>query len=178
MVSLNFKFLIPLAVFILLIWFFWNGLKLDPQKIPSALLNKPLPNFVLSDVMDETKTLSQANFLNHVSLLNVWASWCLSCQAEQPLLMDLARTNSVMIYGLNYKDDLLASRDWLQQHGNPFQLVGFDQSGRISVDLGVYGTPETFIIDKQGIIRYKVIGELTPEIWRKKLVPLIAQLQR
>lgn len=178
MLKINFKFLIPLGIFILLVCFFWAGLKLDPKQLPSALLNKPLPEFVLPDIHDQTKKLTHQNFLHHVSLLNIWASWCLSCQAEQPFLMDLARADSVALYGIDYKDDLTDSCDWLKRHGNPYQLVGFDQNGSASIDLGVYGTPETFLIDQQGIIRYKVIGVITPEIWHKKLLPLIAQLKR
>jgi cytochrome c biogenesis protein CcmG/thiol:disulfide interchange protein DsbE len=170
------RYLIPVAIFLILFLFFWRGLHLDPRQLPSTLINKPTPNFSLPELSNPQKTFSKQDLLGHVSLVHVWATWCETCQEEQPFLMDLARTQHIPIYAIDYKDDLNTAKKWLQERGNPYQLVGFDVDGKTGINFGVYGTPETFIIDKNGIIRYKVIGALTPDIWQNTVVPIIKKL--
>ncbi len=171
------RYLIPLLVFIILAFFLWRGLTLNPRELPSALLNKSAPVFELPDLMQPQQILTHQIFLGHVSLLNVWSTWCVTCHAEHAFLMELAHTQAVTIYGLDYKDDSAAARQWLAQYGNPYKAIAVDKAGQAAINWGVYGTPETFIIDKKGIIRYKVIGALTPTIWQNQLAPLIQQLQ-
>ena len=171
------RFLVPLAVFAVMVAFLAVGLGLNPREVPSPLINKPAPAFVLPQLHQPDKTFSQQDMLGRVWLLNVWASWCVSCRQEHPILMDLAKSNAVPIYGLNYtdpRDDALA---WLKQFGDPYALSIADRDGRIGIDYGVYGVPETFVIDKQGAIRYKQIGPVTPEALRDKILPLVKALQ-
>ena len=137
--------------------FLWKGLSLDPHKLPSALLNKSVPQFQLSTVQDSGQMFTDRNLHGQISLLNVWATWCSSCREEHPVLMDIERDYQIPIYGFDYKDQRISAIQWLQQLGNPYTLIGFDNSGSVAIDWGVYGTPETFIIDKNGIIRYKFI---------------------
>lgn len=171
-------YLFPLVIFAILLVFLWKGLSLDPHKLPSALLNKPMPPFQLSTVQMPTQLLTDKNLRGHVVLLNVWATWCVSCRAEHPVLMDIARDYSIPIYGIDYKDNRLSTLEWLQQLGNPYTAIGFDGAGNVAIDWGVYGTPETFIIDKEGIIRYKFIGPLTEDAWQNELLPIVQGLQR
>jgi cytochrome c biogenesis protein CcmG/thiol:disulfide interchange protein DsbE len=170
------RYLIPLAVFIILVILLWRGLTLDPRQVPSALLNKPAPEFDLANLTAPPERFTNQALLGHVSLLNVWATWCVTCRAEHPFLMDLARTKSIVIYGLDYKDNKATAKQWLAKYGNPYQLIGADQLGKVAINWGVYGTPETFIIDGRGIIRYKIIGALTPVIWQEQVAPLIHKL--
>lgn len=172
------RYLIPLIVFVAIVAFLAIGLTLDPREVPSPFIGKPAPHFSLPQVAEASKTLSNDDFRGQVSLLNVWASWCVSCRQEHPLLIQLAKQNVVPIYGLNYKDDRDAALGWLQQFGNPYRASAFDADGRVGIDWGVYGVPETFVVDKQGIIRYKQTGPVTEEVLRLKLLPLIEQLQR
>lgn len=167
--------LLPLVVFILLIYFFWRGLSLEPQKLPSVQLGKSLPDFKITGLGEE-KTFSPAAMRGHIALLNVWASWCSACMEEQVFLMKLSR-NSVPIFGLNYKDNTQKAMQWLNEWGNPYQAIGEDKEGRVAIDLGVYGTPETFLIDKQGLIRYRHIGILNEESWKIDFLPRIKQLE-
>ncbi|MDF2868275.1 MAG: thiol:disulfide interchange protein, partial [Gammaproteobacteria bacterium] len=155
----------------------WRGLQLDPHKIPSTLINKPVPKFNLPDLMNSGNRLTERQFLGQVSLVNVWATWCTACQQEHPILLDIARTHKVKLYAIDYKDDLQTAKNWLAQYGNPFLAIGFDATGQAAIDWGVYGTPETFLIDRQGIIRYKHIGPLTKQIWQNTLLPLIDKLR-
>jgi len=171
------RYLIPFVIFIILTIFLWRGLTLNPRQLPSALLNKPVPQFNLPDLMAPNTRFTNQAFLDHISLLNVWATWCVTCHAEHPFLMDLAHTQTITIYGLDYKDDSAAATQWLAKYGNPYQAIAFDQAGKVAINWGVYGTPETFIIDSHGIIRYKVIGALTPTIWQEQIAPLIKHLQ-
>jgi len=154
----------------------WNGLSLDPRKIPSPLIGKSLPPFALATVADPARKVSRDELRGRVYLLNVWASWCVACRQEHPFLNELARNKTVSIIGLNYKDKREDALGWLGSLGNPYELSLADNDGRLGIDLGVYGVPETFIIDKQGVIRYKQIGPITPEAWDKKLLPLIKQI--
>lgn len=170
------RFLIPLAIFLGLVWFLAAGLKLDPKEVPSPLINKSAPQFQLTRLDDATQTIRRDDLLGKVWVLNVWASWCVACREEHPLLVEFARQKLVPIYGLNYKDDRNAAQQWLARFGNPYDASLFDSDGRVGIDWGVYGVPETFLIDKQGVIRFKQIGPLTPEAIRTQLEPLVRQL--
>jgi cytochrome c biogenesis protein CcmG/thiol:disulfide interchange protein DsbE len=152
------------------------GLNLDPRKIPSPLIGKSLPAFSLTTVADPARKVGRDDLLGRAYLLNVWASWCVACRQEHPFLNELARNKIVPIIGLNYKDKREDALGWLGSLGNPYELSLADNDGRLGIDLGVYGVPETFVIDKQGVIRYKQIGPITPEVWEQKLAPLIKEL--
>jgi cytochrome c biogenesis protein CcmG/thiol:disulfide interchange protein DsbE len=171
------RFLIPLAVFAVMVIFLGIGLTLNPREVPSPLIGKPAPAFNLTQVADAGQTLSPENFKGQVALVNVWASWCVSCRQEHPVLLQLARQNLVPIYGLNYKDQREAAQGWLSQYGNPYVTSAFDADGRVGINWGVYGVPETFVIDKAGLIRHKHTGPVTPETLEKELLPLVRQLQ-
>jgi cytochrome c biogenesis protein CcmG/thiol:disulfide interchange protein DsbE len=171
------RFLLPLGIFLVLVVFLYVGLGLKPREVPSPLIDKPAPVFQLTQLHDPAKTIAPADMSGKVWLLNVWASWCVSCRAEHPVLLDLAKLNLVPIVGLNYKDDREQGKQWLTQHGgDPYLMSAFDADGRAGIDWGVYGVPETFLIDKQGVIRYKHIGPLTGEAVRDKIIPLVQQL--
>ena len=170
------RFLIPLAVFLVLIAFLGIGLTLNPREVPSPLINKPAPAFQLPQLHAPDKTFAQKDMLGKVWMLNVWASWCVACREEHPNLVELARSGAVPIYGLNYKDERADGIAWLTRFGNPYQLSAYDRDGRIGIDYGVYGVPETYVIDKAGVIRYKRIGVVTPEILRDKILPLVKAL--
>ena len=170
------RFLLPLFAFLALAGLLYKGLSLDPKKVPSPLIDKLAPAFSLPQLQAPEKLLTQDNFKNQVSLLNVWATWCVSCRQEHPVLMQLAKTG-IPIYGLDYKDSRPDAKRWLLRFGNPYQANAFDADGRVGINWGVYGTPETFVIDKQGVIRHKHIGPLTADVINRELLPLIKQLQ-
>jgi len=172
------KILIPFILFLIIAVILGRGLKLHPKRIPSALLDKPAPHINLGTVTAKDHRLTNQDFIGHVSLLNVWATWCTACQAEHSVLMEIAKSSHIVMFALNYKDDLTQARKWLGQLGNPYQYIGFDQDGKTAIDWGVYGTPETFIIDRQGIIRYKHVGAMTMQIWEGELLPFIQVLER
>ena len=172
------RFLLPFGIFVALVLFLGIGLRLNPREIPSPFIGKSAPAFNLTQLHESSKTISPQNMVGQVWLLNVWASWCVSCRVEHPVLMDLAKQGVVPILGLNYKDTREAGSGWLRQFGNPYQLSAFDADGRVGIDYGVYGVPETFIIDKKGVIRYKHVGPVTPEFITDKLLPLIKELNR
>jgi len=172
------RFLLPFGIFVALVLFLGVGLNLNPREIPSPLIGRQAPAFQLTQLNNAGKNIAPSDLLGQVWLLNVWASWCATCREEHPLLMDLARQNVVPLIGLNYKDDRAAGVAALLQLGNPYQVSAFDFNGRVGIDYGVYGVPETFVIDKKGVIRMKYIGALTPEIVSEKLVPLIKELNR
>lgn len=171
------RYLIPLAIFLGMAVFLAIGLTLDPKKVPSPLVGKPVPQFNLTRLEDPQATFGSEDLKGQVSLMNVWATWCVSCRAEHRILVALAKSGKVPIYGLNYKDRRPDAQRWLQQLGNPYAANAFDADGRVGIEWGVYGTPETFVIDRQGIIRDKIIGPITPEILSQRLLPLIEQLQ-
>lgn len=171
------RFGIPLAVFIVLVFFLGRGLYKDPREIPSVLIDKPVPAFTLAQLGDPSKQFSPAEFRGKVWLLNVWGSWCISCQAEHPTLLSMGKANVVPIVGFNWKDKPDAATKWLaQQGGDPYTLSVTDLDGRVAIDLGVYGAPETFVIDKEGVIRYKYIGPLDAKGVAEKLMPVIRKL--
>lgn len=171
------RFFIPLAAFLILAVILGVGLKLDPREVPSPLINKAAPTFALPRLDKPDMQISKADMQGKVWLLNVWASWCVSCRDEHPVLLDLAKSGVVPVIGLNYKDERIDGLRWLNQFGNPYQLSAFDHEGQVGIDYGVYGVPETFVIDKQGTIRYKQIGVLTEQNLREKILPLVKKLQ-
>ncbi len=171
------RYLIPLLLFVLLAGLLYRGLSLDPKIVPSPLIGKPMPSFTLTRLEDPGATISNTDLKGKVSILNVWATWCTSCRAEHTALLELARTGKVGIYGLNYKDNRADAQRWLMQLGNPYVTNGFDADGRTGIDWGVYGAPETFIMDRHGIIRHKHIGPLTHDILATEILPLIARLE-
>ena len=172
------RFLWPLIGFVLLVVLLAVGLNLDPSDVPSPLVGKPAPMFSLAKLDAQAEVFSPKDMLGKVWLLNVWASWCTACRQEHPVLMDLAKTNVVPIIGLDYKDAPEDGLKWLARHGDPYQLAVIDRDGRIGIDFGVYGVPETFLIDKTGKIRFKQIGPVTEEALRKHILPLIKELQK
>lgn len=170
------RYLIPLGIFVVLVLFLAVGLRLNPREVPSPLINKPAPAFTLPQLQIPDRSLSLGDLRGKVWLLNVWASWCVGCREEHPLLVELAKTGVVPIYGLNYKDQRGDALAWLGQSGDPYALSIADADGRVGIDYGVYGVPETFVIDKNGMIRYKQIGPLTPEALQSKILPLVKAL--
>lgn len=172
------RFLIPLALFIVLAGFLLRGLFLNPREVPSPLINKPAPQFSLAQLAQPDRPFGPEDMKGQVWLLNVWASWCVACRQEHPLLVELAKRKAVPIVGLNYKDKPDAATGWLAQFGDPYDLSVKDRDGRVGIDYGVYGVPETFLIDKAGVIRFKQIGPLTEEVWTKKMQPLIEELRK
>ncbi len=171
------KYLLPFIIFVVIISFFWQGLNKDPHKVPSVLIGKPVPGFKYASLEHADKSITNQVFLGHVSLLNVWATWCISCRAEHPVLMDIAQSNRVVLYGLNYKDDRNAAIDWLAKFGNPYRDIIFDHKGELAINFGVYGSPETFVIDRNGVIRYKYIGPISPTAWEEEILPVIEKLE-
>jgi len=170
------RFLIPLAIFAVMVVFLGIGLTLDPREVPSPLINKPAPPFQLPQLHAPDKTIAQKDMLGKVWMLNVWASWCVACREEHRTILELARSGVVPVLGLNYKDERADGIAWLDRLGNPYALSAYDRDGRIGIDYGVYGVPETYVIDKAGVIRYKRIGAVTPEIVRDKILPLVKAL--
>jgi len=172
------RYLLPLGIFVLLIFLLGIGLSLNPREVPSPLIGKPAPAFQLPQLHDPAKTFSPKELQGKVWVLNVWASWCVACRDEHPVLTALARSGIAPVYGLNYKDKRDEAIEWLRRYGDPYQASLFDADGRVGIDYGVYGGPETYVIDKQGVIRYKRIGPVTPDIVQSKVAPLIAELNR
>jgi cytochrome c biogenesis protein CcmG, thiol:disulfide interchange protein DsbE len=173
------RFGLPLAVFVLLVFFLGRGLWRDPREIPSVLVDKPAPAFTLPVLGAVGKQFSTADYRGKVWLLNVWGSWCVSCQVEHPALLALAKMNVVPIVGFDWKDKPEAALKWLaQQGGDPYALSVTDLDGRVAIDYGVYGAPESFVIDKEGVIRYKFIGPLDDKLVAEKLLPLVRKLNQ
>jgi cytochrome c biogenesis protein CcmG/thiol:disulfide interchange protein DsbE len=171
------RYLVPLAIFIVLVAFLYRGLSLDPKRVPSPLVGKPMPEFSLPRLQDAAATLGDTDLKGKVSILNIWATWCVSCRAEHEVLLLLAKSGNVDIYGLNYKDERDKAQQWLVQLGNPYVANAFDADGRVGIDWGVYGAPETFIMDQKGIIRHKHIGPLSIDALNNEILPLIEELQ-
>jgi cytochrome c biogenesis protein CcmG/thiol:disulfide interchange protein DsbE len=172
------KRFIPLLIFIGLVAFLAIGLSLDPKKVPSPLINKPAPALNLPQLFNESELVTNSDMLGEVWLLNVWASWCAACRAEHQVLNAFSNNHHVPLIGLNYKDSRANAKQWLSELGNPYQKIAFDMDGIAGINWGVYGVPETFVIDQQGVIRYKQIGPLNDEILEKTIIPLINKLQK
>ena len=170
------RFIIPAVIFVALIALLAIGLNLDPRHVPSPLIGKPIPSFNLASMREPDRTISETSFLGKPRLLNVWASWCSACVTEHPLLVELGARDDVEIFGLNYKDDIPRAEAWLKKHKNPYTQIIVDPEGNLGLDLGVYGVPETFVIDKLGIIRYKQVGPLNNEVIEKIILPLLDEL--
>lgn len=175
---MNKYLLVPLILFIGLVAFLLVGLNRDPREVPSPLINKPAPAFQLPQLHEPAKTFSADSMRGKVWVLNFWGTWCVACREEHPLLVEFAKSGELPIYGVDYKDDREAARQWLNELGNPYALVAFDVEGRTSIDYGVYGAPESYLIDKNGVIRFKQIGPITREVWNNKMLPLARQLNQ
>ncbi len=167
--------LLPLAIFLVVAVFLYRGLFLDPTELPSALIGKPLPSFSLPAVEDPQQLVSAEDIKGKPALVNVWATWCVACKVEHPVLNKLA-SQGVVIHGVNYKDDNAAAQKWLQDFHDPYQLNIRDEEGTLGLDLGVYGAPETFLVDKQGVIRHKYVGVIDERVWREQLAGLYQEL--
>jgi len=167
------RFAWPLLIFVVLVGFLFVGLRLNPREVPSPLVGKPAPSFELPLLHQPDKRFTPADMRGKTWLLNVWASWCVACREEHPLLVDLAKKGVLPILGLNYKDRGDEAKRWLKQFGDPYQLSVVDPDGRVGIDYGVYGVPETYVIDAEGVIRFKQIGPITPEVLEKKILPLV-----
>jgi cytochrome c biogenesis protein CcmG/thiol:disulfide interchange protein DsbE len=170
------RFLVPLAVFVVLVGFLWKGLQLHPSEVPSPLIGKPAPAFSLQQLENPAQKIGPADLRGQVWLLNVWASWCSSCREEHPVLLRFSKSGEVPIYGLDYKDTREDATRWLQQFGDPYVVSGFDNDGQVGIDYGVYGVPETYVIDKQGVIRHKHIGPITDEVLQDEIMPIVRKL--
>jgi cytochrome c biogenesis protein CcmG/thiol:disulfide interchange protein DsbE len=171
------KFLIPLILFVILVGFLAAGLNRDPQEIPSPLIGKQAPAFELPQLADPQKIFSPESMKGKPWILNVWASWCVACREEHPVLVELGKLQVAPIIGLDYKDKRDDAMAMLARQGNPYLLSAFDAKGRVGIDYGVYGVPETYVIDKTGVIRFKHIGPITMELLRKKIIPLLDELK-
>lgn len=172
------KFLLPLIAFVVLVGFLAVGLNRNPRDVPSPLVGKPAPDFRLPQLADGSRTFGPEDLKGKVWLFNVWASWCVSCRQEHPVLVEFSKSGQVPVVGLNYKDQLPDARKWLVDFGDPYTLSAVDADGRVGINYGVYGVPETYVIDKQGVIRMKHTGPITPESLKERILPLVAELSR
>jgi cytochrome c biogenesis protein CcmG, thiol:disulfide interchange protein DsbE len=166
-------FILPLLLFAVVAGYFALGLTRDPSVVPSALIDKPVPEFTLPPLLKDGQGLASADLKGKVQLVNVFASWCVPCRIEHPVLMRLAKEQGVTVKAINYKDKPEDAIRWLNQGGNPYSAIGADQDGRVSIDWGVYGVPETFVVDRDGRIAFKLVGPITPENWESTLKPAI-----
>src|SRR6476620_9263756 len=169
---------LPIGIFAALVVLLAVGLTLNPREVPSPLVGKPAPHFRLPLLNDPQRAFAPEDMAGKVWLFNVWASWCVTCRDEHAVLSEFAKSGVVPVVGLDYKDKRDEASQYLTKLGNPYQIIPYDGEGRVGIDYGVYGTPETYVIDKQGVIRYKRIGPLTPEIMREKIIPLVHELNR
>ena len=169
--------ILPLVFFVVLAWFLYDGLGRDTKKLPSPLIGKAFPDLIVEDFNSGEKYSTQSQLTGKITLVNVWASWCVTCRAEHQTLMNIAQSKSVHMIGVNYKDTHKEGQVFLDRLGNPYDQIIFDEQGKLGLELGVYATPETFVVDSQGIIRDKRIGQLTPQIWKERFLPLIQQLK-
>lgn len=171
------RFLLPLGLFLVLVLFLARGLGLNPRELPSPLVGRQAPHFV-AERPAPAGPMSTEDLRGRVWLLNVWASWCAPCRLEHPMLTDLARRGVVPVVGLNYKDARADSAAWLREHGDPYLASAYDTDGRLGIEWGVYGVPETFVIDKAGVVRLRHAGPLTPEVLAQRILPLVEELNR
>ncbi len=173
------KFTLPLIGFVALVALLAVGLNLNPREVPSPLVGKPAPDFTVPQLGAPDQMFSPKEMLGKVWLLNVWASWCVSCREEHPVIVDAAKRGVLPpVVGLNYKDKRDDGLRWLARFGDPYLLSAFDLDGRVGINYGVYGVPETYLIDKAGVIRFKQIGPITPEVLEKKILPLVKELEK
>lgn len=171
------RYLLPLGIFVALVLLLGVGLGLNPRLVPSPLVGKPVPEFTLPQLKDPGSTLSHRDLTGKVSLLNAWATWCVECRREHPILVDVARQGRIPIYGLNYKDQRPDAIEWLRRLGDPYVASAYDPDGRVGIDFGVYGLPETFLVDSDGRIVHKHIGPIDQRIWDTEFAPVIARLE-
>jgi len=172
------KFVIPLVLFVVLVGFLAVGLNRDPHEVPSPLINKPAPLFNVSQLANPNKSFSPEEMKGQVWILNVFASWCVACREEHPMLVEMSKSHVAPLIGLDYKDRRADAMEMLARQGDPYNFSAFDGDGRVGIDYGVYGVPETYVIDKAGIIRFKQIGPITREVLEKSMYPLIAKLNK
>lgn len=170
------RFVLPLAIFLVIVFFLFRGLGLNPREVPSPLIGKPVPAFTVPVLTEPGKTLSSADLRGKVYLLNVWGSWCVSCRDEHPVLVEFAKDGRIPLYGLNWRDKREDALAWLERFGDPYVASGVDRDGKVAIDFGVYGAPETYLVDRAGIIRFKQTGPLTRQIIEEKVLPLAATL--
>jgi cytochrome c biogenesis protein CcmG/thiol:disulfide interchange protein DsbE len=170
------RYVLPLAIFLLIAFLLWRGLALNPRAVPSPLIGKPAPAFTVPLLSDPSQTLSAQELRGQVYLLNVWGSWCVSCRDEHPVLVELAKRKRIPLYGLNWKDKREDAVAWLERFGDPYVASGVDREGRVAIDFGVYGAPETYLIDREGVIRFKHTGPLTRAVIEEQILPLAAKL--
>ena len=175
---MNKLLLLPLVLFIALVGFLLIGLHRDPHEVPSPLINKPAPEFKLSQLREPGKTFSPQEMRGKVWLLNFWGTWCVACREEHPLLLAYSKTGAVPILGVDYKDERAAAMQMLEEEGDPYSLTLSDPDGRVSIDYGVYGAPESYLIDRNGVIRFKQIGPITEDVWQKEILPRAKQLSQ
>lgn len=168
---------LPIAIFVVLLAILGYGLTRNPSLVSSPLIGKPLPDFSLPQLHEAKNTIGNYDLRGSPYLLNVWASWCAACRIEHPLLMQVAEQRMLPIYGVNYRDKREDALAWLERYGNPYEAVIFDERGDLGLDLGVYGAPETFLVDRNNVIVYKHIGPITDEVWAEELHPKIIELQ-
>jgi cytochrome c biogenesis protein CcmG/thiol:disulfide interchange protein DsbE len=172
------RYMVPLVIFVVLAAFLYAGLSLKPREVPSPFINQPAPEFQLQNLHAMNELFSNSDMKGKVWLMNVWASWCVACRQEHPVLVEMSRRGEVPIYGLNYKDAPTNAKRWLEQHGNPYKLSAVDYEGKVGIDYGVYGVPETFVIDKEGVIRHKVIGPLSVQELKNCVMPVVNELKK
>jgi cytochrome c biogenesis protein CcmG/thiol:disulfide interchange protein DsbE len=170
------RFLLPLVAVVILIPILILGLRSDPSELPSQYLGKPAPQFSLPTLKDPSKTLSTADLKGQVSLVNIWATWCGGCRTEHGFLMELSRTNTIPIYAIDWRDNRPDALNFMNQLGDPYVASGFDEDGRVGIDWGAYGAPETFLIDAEGMVVYRFTGPLNRALWEQEFVPRIAEL--
>lgn len=169
------RYAVPLAIFAVIAVFFYRGLSLRPNFVPSPLVGKPVPEFTLPGLKDPNANVTQDDLRGQVSLLNVWGTWCIECRYEHPFLIELAHEQGIPIYGLSLKDDRAMALEWLARLGDPYVESGFDEDGRVALDWGVTAAPETFLIGRDGTILHKHISPLTPQVWQRDFLPKIAK---
>ena len=170
------RFLLPALIFLVITGFLFVGLYKDPSLVPSPLIGKPIPEFAAKTLKDPEKIITNKDIQGDYALVNVWATWCAACKQEHSALVYLASKLQVPIYGLNYKDDRASAINWLKQYGDPYVANIYDENGRIGIDFGVYGAPETFLIDSNGLIQHKLVGVMTPTVWEQQFMPIIEKI--
>ena len=170
------RYAIPIGLFAILVVFLWKSLSIDPRVLPSALINKPAPQFNLANLNPGEQNFSNNDLRGHISIINVWASWCSACRDEHTFLQALAANQELPIYGINYKDNPQRARQWLEQFGNPYDKIGVDNDGKTAINFGIYGTPETYIVDQAGQIRYRHVGAINDTVMQHEILPLLQSL--